>query len=1146
MTLNAPSLTASRQKDASDPDASAWVSANAGSGKTHVLTQRVLRLLLRGTPPSRLLCLTFTKAAAANMSARVFDRLAEWTRLDDAALRRAVLETGAPEPDRADLEEARRLFARAVETPGGLKIQTIHAFCERVLHLFPFEANAPSSFEVADEERQADLLAAARRDVLERAADDARLGAWVDVVARDCAEDEIERLLKEALALRGKLREDWPRDHERALRAALKLPAGRDETAVMREMIEDGIAPARWRDLAAFLATGLKSDVERAQGLLEAQRLRSAGDAQGCLDGYLRIFFTEKGEPRKKLLTGDLAKRKPDVLDALNDEQARLERLRDDLRAARALARSVALAGLADAVGERYRRLKAERALLDYDDLVGKTLALLARSRPSWVLYKLDAGIDHILVDEAQDTSEAQWTILKSLMSEFAVGRSAHSGKRTFFAVGDEKQSIFSFQGAAPHLFDETRRALEKKFRDGGEAFHHVRLTHSFRSAPGVLACVDGVFEPEGHRRGLVAPAEPWMGHEAVKARLPALVEIWPLVGSKTEEGREDWRLPLDAVGAREPAAIVAERVARRVAGMIAPGAPDRVHEGPDGASRPVRAGDVLILLRRRGSFFETVIRALKRFGAPVAGADRLTLGEHIVAQDLAAAGRAASLPQDDLSLACVLKSPLVGLDDDDLIALAPSRAGALYDALAASPEPKHAQAREKIDAWRRRSALRPFDFYAPLLAEEGGRRAFEARLGGEAADAIDEFLRLALDHEREAAPSLSCFLAQFDALDRSVKRDMDAGADMVRVMTVHAAKGLEAKVVFLPDACNGLSAQHDARIFALEPEAPGERAVLWSPRKADDCARAAQARARGRDLAEDEYRRLLYVALTRAEERLYVAGFHGERAPPALNWAAMVADTIGADRGRFSPAPAPWDEGEEVLRFVDPGRAGAPLASASAPAPDTPAPAWLTRRLDASTEAPPPIRPSNALASAETRRLALDAGARRSLRAGALAHVLLQYLPRFSRAEREAAGRAFLDARAGDLSGAARARLVDDALKVIEAPDLAPLFGESSRAEAAVAGTAALPDGREVAVVGRIDRLATTPDALIVADYKTGAPPPREALPPAYLAQMALYRAALAPLWPNLAPRFLLVWTQGPRVDELAVAELDAALAAL
>lgn len=1144
---NIPLHTLEKQRQASNPGASVWVSANAGSGKTHVLAQRVVRLLLRGAPPSKILCLTFTKAAAANMAKRVFDTLAMWTRLDDAALRKSIVATGAPDPSARERVAARKLFARTVETPGGLKIQTIHAFCERLLHLFPFEANAPARFDVADETGQAELLLRARREVLHQATrDDSTAAAMLQRVTQDCSGHGFESLIIEAMRHRAMSRASWPQNHEASLRKALGLPPGRNVAAIGRQMIEDGIAPARWREIAAFLETGGATDRKKAALFRQAALHRAEDDPESCLGSYLSIFFKDDDERYISLLTKALAKQRPDIEAEFYAEQERLDLLRAEQKAAATVERTVALAFLVDAIFKRYEAMKAARGILDFDDLVSKTLALLDRSDAAWVLYKLDAGIDHILVDEAQDTSEAQWQILERLTGDFAVGAGRATTPRTFFAVGDEKQSIFSFQGAAPHMFGEMRQKFERRFTGGAETFAHVRLTQSFRSAPGVLAAVDKVFAFPEHQSGLVADLDVWMPHEALKDKLPGLVEIWPPVGVEARESARDWRLPLDILDEVDPASLVAQRVAQKIAALVAEGSKERVYDSAAGGARPIRAGDILILVRTRGAFFDAVIRALKQNRVPVAGADRLELAEHIAVLDLVAAGRAALLPEDDLNLAAVLKSPLIGFDDDDLLALAPHRPASLFEALKASRKEKFAAARQKLDLWRSRAAQNPFAFYSSLLCEDGGRRAMEARLGPEAADAIDEFLRLALAHEAEAAPSLSGFLSDFEAVERSIKRDMESGVDVVRVMTVHAAKGLEAKIVFLPDTCGAPSSRHDPSIFVLDAGPSDAIAIAWSPRKASDCAAVALARENMRRAGQEEYRRLLYVALTRAEERLYIAGFHGVKGRGQGCWGEMIETTLANDP-EIESAPAFWNPDEGVLRLVSKGGSPASFAPRARAAAGASPPDWLWRPVEPMIEPGPPIRPSSALAASDRwPDAALTPARREAVRLGSLTHVLLQYLPDVAAENRSMAGLAFLEARAGDLDARTRQDLLSAALAVIGSPDLAPLFGPQSKAEVAVTGEVSLPLGKSIEVIGRIDRLGLTADEVLVADFKTGAPCAPADIPSRYLAQMALYRAVLTPLWPAKRLLMLLIWTDGPIVAALDDALLDRALAAI
>jgi ATP-dependent helicase/nuclease subunit A len=1129
--------TQAKQRKASDPAASVWVSANAGSGKTHVLTQRVVRLLLGGVVPAKILCLTFTKAAAANMAERVFGTLSKWTGLADAELSDAIRETGAPVPSRADLGLARKLFARTVETPGGLKIQTIHAFCEKLLHHFPFEANVPARFEVADDRVEAELVARARREVLgEAATAGGRLGAALSRVTDDCDSAGFEGLIREALAHRSWFGSTDLDGLERVLHQALGLAEGRTEDAVVREMVEGGLLAARLSEIASFLEGGKKTDRDRAEQL----RGFLAGQID-ALTSYSTVFFTNNGEgtrrAEKDIVTADVRRARPDIVADLTAEQARLDLLREERKAAAACERTAALVTLVGAVLARYETLKALRGVLDFDDLIDKTSILLERSDAAWVLYKLDAGIDHVLVDEAQDTSEAQWRILDHLTEDFAAPAPGRAGRRTFFAVGDEKQSIYSFQGAAPHMFAEMRRHFEQRFAAGAMPFEPVALTLSFRSVPGVLEAVDRVFALPAHQKGLVSDAT-WMGHAARKAKLPGLVEIWPVVAADESEPPRDWRLPLDYDDETDPASVVAGRVAAKINALLKKESPDRVHDSKTHRPRRIEAGDIMVLVRKRGPFFEAVIRALKSAGVPVAGADRLVLSRHIAVMDLVAAGRAALLPEDDLTLAALLKSPLLGLDDDDLLEIAPDRQGSLRDALAASDDPRHRRGFERLGIWRARAGLGPFTFYARLLGEDGGRRALEGRLGPEAHDAIDEFLARALAHDKEIAPSLQSFLAEVEALDASIKRDMETGADSVRVMTVHAAKGLEAKIVFLPDTCSAPSAHHDPKLF----EIGADRTLVWSPGMKADTAAIAAARERAREAAEEEYRRLLYVALTRAEERVYIAGFYEKQKPAEVSWSKMIERTLSeCDGAQEVPAFwAPEDPAAKIKRFVsDTGV----LADAMEPASDAApsgvggeVPPWLfaptTREV-----APRPVQPSHGVRSSAP----TGAGEGSSREMGLLTHKLLQYLPSLPPEARRKAAEGFLAGQGDGLEGAEHRDMIETVLGVIAMPDLADLFGPGSRAEVAVAGHVVLPSGERVAVSGRVDRMAVTETSVLVADFKTGRVP--EKPPAAYLAQMALYRAALQPLWPQKPIHMMLIWTAGPSVVRLDARDLDAAV---
>lgn len=1142
--------TREKQRIASDPRLSAWVAAHAGSGKTHVLSQRVVRLLLDGAPPSHILCLTYTKAAAANMATRIFDILAGWSLLDDERLKAAILATGASEPSRADLAFARRLFARTVETPGGLKIQTIHAFCERLLHLFPFEANVPAGFRVLDDLQRAELLERARRETLARAiVEGGELHAALEHVSRLTSGGGFDDLISELLGHRDVHRNLAPGDdYAEALRRQLELAENETLRGVELEMIEGDIHHRDWPALSDALRQGGTNDGKLADQLTLASGLASELAPDGdearaaCVESYLSVFFTDAGKPRgageRKMISAALQKKDPTLLARLENERDRLAALVDKRKAAAAFERSLALARLGDAILSTYEQMKSNRGLFDFDDLIERTRTLLRRSDPSWVLYKLDQQIDHILVDEAQDTSAAQWDILAALADEFCSGHGANKRNRTFFAVGDEKQSIFSFQGAAPEKFDAMRRDFDRRFREAEKGFETVRLTRSFRSAPDVLNAVDTIFATEDNRRGLHAdPREPAPLHDAWKTEVPGLVEIWEPEEPRGAEEPADWRLPLDYVNDASPAALLAAKIARKTKMLLAAENGECVEDASE--SRAVAPGDVMILVRRRDAFFEAVIRALKREGIAVAGADRLDLAGHIAVMDLVALGRAALLREDDLTLAVLLKSPLVGLDDDDLIALAPKREASLFDALSQSREPRHRRAAARIDALAREArALAPFDFYSSILGAGGGRERLVARLGVEANDAIDEFLRLASGYEREQAPTLTGFLSSVENLDVSIKRDMEAAGDAVRVMTVHAAKGLEAKIVFLPDTCGAPSGRHDPKIFSLGEN--DDAALVWSMNMGADPPAVTRARERLREAARDEHRRLLYVALTRAEERLYVCGFHGAAGRGAGCWYDVIREALEPS---CATLPDPLDEAKRILRRGAVASGGAQASSAQAIAA-TKIPAYALTPAPLEATPTPPLRPSSALAGADVptpldESAALTRRDGERLLVGRLTHALLQRLPDTPPERRAGAARRFLELRGASLDAEQRAHLASSALGIIESAPLAPLFGPRSAPEVEIA--ARLPSaGGEIAISGRIDRLAETEDEVIVADFKTGAP--REPATTAQLRQLALYRAAVAQLYPGKNIRCVIVWTQTATAVQAEAAQLDAA----
>jgi ATP-dependent helicase/nuclease subunit A len=1127
------------QSAVSNAAVSAWVAANAGSGKTHVLAQRVINLLLDGVEPEKILCITFTKAAAANMAKRVFDTLAKWTTLDDAALDKVIHEQSGIAPDAARRALARRLFARALETPGGLKVQTIHAFCTQLLHQFPFEANVAARFAVLDETEQTQLLEQLTLAVLlDGARDpDGALGRALAVAMTAAADQTFRDVVRAAIGRRDAISR-WVMSAGgvdaaiAALSRSLGLDPAEDRGGIEEEFFAGpSIAPGDWAKIAVTLARGNKSDVDQARRF----QLLATLPRSDRVETYLNIFCnTTDRAPRKSLVTKAITD--ASLIERLNAEQDRVVALLQRLRAVICRDRSAALLTVTYDVPRRYHIEKARRGLLDYDDLIDKTLALLGNVDAAWVHYKLDFGIDHLLIDEAQDTSHKQWEIVRLLVTEFTAGAGAREVPRTIFAVGDEKQSIYSFQNAAPKQFAEMRRQFDRAHRNAEIDFVFREFKHSFRSAENVLAAVDIVFKDIA--ASVSSDTDGFPPHIPLPDAPSGVVEIWEPTEPDEKRDLEGWDAPFDQVSETSPRVKLARRIARRVRRLIDEREPVGIEQ------RAARYGDILVLVRQRGELFEAIIRALKHENVEVAGADRLILTEHIAVMDLIALADALLLPQDDLALATVLRSPLFGFTDDALFAVAWDRGPlSLREALRRKDGEIFADANALLDKLAQDARSKtPFAFYAEILGAGGARRRFLARLGLEANDALDEFLNLAFDYERRETPSLQGFLAWLREARAEVKRDMEIARDEVRVMTVHGAKGLEAPIVILADTMTPPAGPMPPRLLRL-----GGEAVIWAGRKADDAPPVAAARQDALAEARDEYRRLLYVAMTRAADRLIVCGAEGERKRPDGCWYDLVREPLAPFLTEES------DGDEKVWRYrktpADPVAARATATDATEKAERPEFPSWLRQFAPPQTPRAAPLSPSAAV-DEEIGRFAHAAGSpadrQKALERGRIVHRLMQALPDIPPARRDDALTRYLANTAKDFLPAERAEIARQVFAVLDDPRFAEVFAPGSRPEVPIVGRIPCPGTDPVEIAGQVDRLIVTEDAVLIADYKTDRTVPQKlADVPDYVTQLALYRAVLARLYPQKRIRAALIFTGCPILIEVPATAMDAALAA-
>jgi ATP-dependent helicase/nuclease subunit A len=1119
--LDAVGLANAQQLAASDPGTSAFVAASAGSGKTKLLTDRLLRLMLAGTAPGKILCLTYTKAAAAEMQIRLNKRLADWVVADDAPLSAWLHELGVLASPPV-LARARRLFAEVLDAPGGMRISTIHAFCQSLLRRFPLEAGLSPHFRLSDEVAGAAELRAAREAVLA----DAGLRGAIEVLAAQTNELAFAKLSGAIVAAPQGAVLAAPPARLAAMQAAA-IGAG-DESAeeLLAQAVRIPDEPAFRAWMQAMAAASNKHGQNFAARALDWLALPS--DLRGRRwDDWLAAHYTAEGTGEQRKLTTAIDKtlkaRADEIRAAVDAQCAHIEAFKARLSAASLAALNSAFVALAAPLRAREAAQRGMMAQLSYADLIAYTGRLFENPGAAWILYKLDGGIEHLLLDEVQDTAPAQWEIAGQIADEFFAGQGAVETRRTVFAVGDPKQSIFSFQGADLASFETYRALFRDRARHAAQKFLDGVLSVSFRSTAPVLALVDAVFA-EGPARAGVYPDGVAARHEVSRVGQAGRVELWPVTRVEKAASAGGWAAPedyADEVSATETLAVeIAAAIAQRVAAGM-------------------RAGDVLILVRRRNALVGAMMRALKARGIPVAGLDRMVLTAQLAVQDLLALCDALLLPEDDLAVAQFLVSPLGELSDESLMALALGRRGPLIAALYARAEERAdwAAAKALFETLRGQvDFLTPFALLSEVLGTLGGRARLLARLGPEAAEPLDELLNEALAFSRAEPGGLQQFVFAVREAGADIKREAEAGGDAVRIMTVHGAKGLQAKFVILPDTTSLPRHAQAETLMWLDVPQEGTQVPVFCPRAAMRPPAVAAAVAEAVAREREEYNRLLYVALTRAEDEILVCGALSAKALPEGSW----YQSIEAGFARL-PAVAQAD-GRLVYERGAPAAPpppAAPAAPAGLPSWMGGAPDWQAAPPAAETTRPERLAPSRSGGhdgtAAAPSPLAGGDGRGAALARGRAVHALLQHLPGLpdprAAAARYLAGIAALADEAP--------RLVEAVMAVLEHPELGPLFGPGSRAEVPFAGVVG-----DVEIGGLVDRLVVGAGEIIIADYKTdrAVPAAPALIPPAYLRQMAAYRAILAQIYPGANISCVLIWTETATPMKVPAALLAAA----
>ncbi|MBS0272265.1 MAG: double-strand break repair helicase AddA [Proteobacteria bacterium] len=1075
---------AKSQRLAAHPQNSAWVAASAGSGKTKVLTDRVLNLLLEGCPPERILCLTFTKAAAAEMANRVRLRLGEWSILPENELKISLENLQGLSPSLEKVTYARKLFSLTLDAPGGLKIQTIHSFCQSLLKRFPLEAGLSPFFEVADDTERKLLIKRASLDVMQDPMLQDTLHALILRFSESMFDELNTFILQERLSF-----EESTSHHIENLLDTKNI----SHEDLLSSLLED-IPDALLRKESVFLKEGSSTDQERERALSQFLHLPDS-EKKHHFEAYLKIFLTQQGEKRARLITQSVALKAPALKELLEQEALRLEVWLEKYHTLEIANISKAFLSYSTSFLKNYEKLKNNQSLLDYDDLIFKTVSLLKNPGCHWVLYKLDGGLDHILVDEAQDTNPSQWQVIRAIAEEFYANAATETSNRTLFIVGDGKQSIYSFQGADPTVFTQMQNDLRTFALNSGKTWQDIDLNVSFRSTPEILSVVDAVFSPH--------PLSPNpLEHLPFRKDAPGHVELWPLLKNEEEDSLSPWQAPLTQHPPTSPQKRLAQLLAQTIQEWLS---------GKHPHSRSIQPGDILILVRRRTNFVDTLIKSLKDQNIPVAGIDRLWLLEGIAVQDLLKISEFLLLPEDDLTLATILKGPLFGLSEEDLFTLAYDRGEAsLWERL--QQNKRHETIVSLLsELLARADYFTPFALFNTILGPLEGRKKWQARLGPEVLDSLDEFLNLCLRYQKEKTPSLQGFLHWISQEIIELKRDLDQ-SNQVRIMTVHGSKGLQAPIVILPDTTQ--------TPLDLPPFTFSKNALIWLPPADQDIPLTKILKHKLQEIQREEYRRLLYVALTRAEDALYICGWESNHQE---TWYELVKEGLQKIGEAFECESSLFQQSKEKGWRLSSQKETQVLSLTPSKPVSYLLPNWLM--------SPPPLesrpkllRPSEGEEEEKSTPSSFGAfGTRR----GILIHKLLEILPPIEEELREPAAQRFLEKEA--VPEDFIQEMIENVLNVFKSyPDL---FGPLSQGEVQVTGKLG-----DALLSGQIDRLIMDEDHILIIDYKThgNVPYKLDEIPTSYLKQMAMYQAALSQIYPSQTILCGLLWTHFPRLDVL------------
>ncbi len=922
------------QQEASDPKRSVFVAASAGSGKTKILTDRVLRLLLTGSTPNQILCLTFTKVAAFEMKHRIYKELGNWSIINENDLSNRIFNLTAQKPSKSLLKKARNLFVSILDDFEGIKINTIHAFCQGLMARFPLESEIKPNFSIIDSQIENKLLLQAKDMLLKEALTNESLKQKIQSISSNLNEEGFLDIILELINKRSDLEstiEELSGLNNLNNILLLIFNSKDKDKEIIYNLINNPDQDSNFnvKSLKEIANIAKDSDKISDKNYYNSTINYLKNPNEDNFAEYINGFFTQKKEARKNIITKFVSIKYENASQIIKLESDRLASIIEEINSFYIANLTIDLLEIANKMLQFYSNLKNSNNYLDYSDLISKSVKLLNNKENSqWIKYKLDGAIEHILVDESQDTNNNQWQIIKAVSDDFFNENKTEEGqKRTIFIVGDNKQSIYSFQGADPGIFSNVFSYYQNKLKLANQEISNISLNNSFRSRRNILKLVDNIFQNEKYKKA-ISPIN-MVKHNPIKIQENGKVELWPIINvkKKKEEYKNDfsWKInvrPSNTLNSKE---LLAKLIAKKIKSWIV------TKKIIKSENRVIQPRDIMILIKNRtNNLGNLIIENLQKEGIAVNGGDKIELFNNILIKDLLTIARFLLLPEDDLNLATLLKSPLLEISEEDLFELCQVKNQKeiyLFQALKLSKKPNIIKALEflsDMENFYQRNTYEIYLLFLHILENKNKKAKIIAHFGEESKEIIHQFLNLCINFEESDSIGLESFISDIDNSSLRINIDsINNEFNQVKITTIHSAKGLESKIIILADSFHS----------HIQKYGSNKNKILWLNKDnlkipiykaSKDSQLTNDIKKHNLKIKEEEYLRLLYVAITRAEEEIYITGF-GENATDDCwynlikNYGLIEAKTKESDfRNLLNIKEDDFTQNNEILYFED------------------------------------------------------------------------------------------------------------------------------------------------------------------------------------------------------------------------------------